>query len=503
MMTAPPTKHDPEYQGGGNLPQTSASNSQVPVQPSEQLGFPLALSSRAIFWSPRYVAPSTGLVHLPLLFWLVEASAPTAIAQIGLQDGTSFMAMCQAVDKLGLDAACLAVDTARADTKAEPSKAGEKVRSAHSGLYADFSVIVSEDMGTAARHMRGARIDLLVIDAKLDAAALAALHAQWLPLLSDRAVLVINAPEKNLQSAELQEFRASLLRDHPSIGFPHVEPGLDIILIGNNQSDRLLRLAGMDLGSPGYLNVRNVFRSIGKGVEAAQLARSKSTALQKATAEVQELETRLAKVDATNQKNRETISSLEKIEQEQATENAILQARIFDLNRQLEDHRGATAIGAELSRLTGMLEARDADIARLRNEVDSAVARAAARDSDCHKLDRELADWQDREATRQKDAETARLRGMEKARARDAQHAEELAARDRTIAELKKTLVQREEAVAQIDKQLAIRNNDAASLQKRAEEATGRTTAAEAELASIRALLDESRLGQKEVLKRH
>lgn len=65
-----------------------------------------ALSSKVMFWRPKYLKESICLDHIPFYFWLVDALKPELIIESNIGRGVGYFSFCQAVEKLNLDATC-------------------------------------------------------------------------------------------------------------------------------------------------------------------------------------------------------------------------------------------------------------------------------------------------------------------------------------------------------------------------------------------------------------
>ena len=362
---------------------------------------PLSLSSRAVFWPPRYTAPSPTLVHLPFLFWLIESTRPTSVVQLGLSDGVGFMGLCQAIDKLGLESVCMGLNL--------PQDAGgklpDKLHETHASLYSDFSFILTDELGRAARHMRSAKIDLLVIDAAVDEAFMNSLQAHWTDLLSDHAVIVLHAPEKAFVNPETKAFHENLVQTHATVSFPQSQPGLDVILFGENQPDRLRHLAQLDLGAPGYLTARSVFTRLGQGIESAQSARSKSFALDKAKISIKAMEAQLSDLERDYKAEKEKNAAALHSEEAQLNENAMLQAQLFDLQQALDAARVNSAKDEEIEILRKKLQKRDDTLKDLQDTLSSEQAKRKSHWTKLEAAEAEKAALKDQVAQAEKDAQ--------------------------------------------------------------------------------------------------
>lgn len=321
--------------GSQTLPVKSLAEAYIP------------LSSKAVFWQPRYLAASQNLIHLPFLFWLMETARPSSVVQLGLRDGVGFMGLCQGIDKLGLEAVCMGLQSPTNGDEKLPDKLIES----HAALYGDFSFFVKEEIGRASRHMRSAQVDMLVIDMQIDEALITNLQAHWEPLLSDRAVIVLHDPERNCVGKDAEKFYDMLVQSHLSISFPQSEASLEAILIGKKQPDRLIQLAQLELGDAGYLSARNVFTRLGQGLENMQLARNNNALLVKVNSALQEMETRIERLQADQKPLQDMVKAAQDAEQAQVQENAKLQAHIFDLGKEIALIRADGSVASQLDAL--------------------------------------------------------------------------------------------------------------------------------------------------------
>lgn len=363
------------------------------------------LSSRVLFWQPRFVLGSDAVHSLPYLFWLVETLRPARMVQIGIGDGVSYLGLCQAVDKLGLDTMCLGLDWPMRD---KPVAGGFAEH--HASHYSDVSRVLSEDPATAFRHLRSGGIDLLVVQAPLDAGLAETLRAHWHPLLSEQAVLVFLGADLNSPDPQVREFLAAFLTRCPVVEL-EIEAGTTLtVLLGADQPERLSRLAALEMGRPGYAEARQVFARLGTGLRQEQLAKFRTLELKKIKATLSETEARIAERDqAVSSATAEAKAALE-AEAETAALMASLQARIFDLETTLQDQAAAHALSLETARAeaaAALQESEEKRKAHWRNLTAQAEARskAEARITELTQKAAQLAQALDAETTRAKAAD--------------------------------------------------------------------------------------------------
>lgn len=459
--------------------------------PAQRDAPPIPLSSTAVFWQPRHLAASPNLIHLPFLFWLMETVRPLSVVQLGLREGVGFMGLCQAIDKLGLEAVCVGVQMPEGPDAALPEKTQEK----HRAQYSDFSFIHKEKDGCAARHMRNARVDVLVIDAVVDEACLDSIQARWQPLLSDNAVLVLHDPKRNFASAEAQQFHRALLQMHASISFPRSETGLDVVLVGEQQPERLRHLAQLDLGAAGYMSARNVFARLGQGVRDSQQTRSKSVALEKAKSALKDMEARWTDAKAAQSGVLEEVSAAHQAEEAQVLENAALQARIFDLSREVEGLRDA--VQARDSRISEL----EAHIAQQQTQHQVALRSVERLGAQNAALEVKLTDRAAQEAQARttldahhralSDAQAQQIAALqEHLREKQAQEAdilEQLAARDTALAGMAREAETQKQSRSDLEVRATERQDEVRALTAHAEALRAKNTQALKERDSLKA----------------
>lgn len=316
----------------------------APLVDDAELQIPL--SSQAVFWRPRLQASSPMLGQIPFLFWLAESARPNTILQIGLGDGIVYLGLCQASERIGSGTFCLGLAS---EDPALPPQAFVQ----HGDQYADFSRLISGSLQRTRDAFEG-ELDFLVLNRKLDADDLEELRNHWLPRLSERAVVLICDPDTVFpeKSARDEMFSAGVRQIHMAA----VSPGghaVDLLLVGRNPSDRLLKLAAQRPGKPAYLASRQVFNRLGQGLEAGQQALSAGKREKSGQAELQAAKASLkAQTDQIGDLRRE-IEAARTAEKLEIARQAEVSSRLSDLETEIAKNEGVISdLRSEILRLT-------------------------------------------------------------------------------------------------------------------------------------------------------
>jgi len=257
-----------------------------------------ALSNKTLFWRPKFLADDQGLSHLPFLFWVTESIRPAVTVQLGFGNGSSYFALCQAVDKLDIDGRCYAVDP---DMKTEHDY--------NRSQYEEFSRLLALPYTQANQNFQPKTVDLLHINLKADHLGFAQLLSQWLPLLSDSGVLLLQ--NSNSVSPQSWALMVQQLKKQYSVFELLHDNGLLVVAPAEILSESFARLLSFTPHSKAFELVQTVFSRLGKA--CSEVVRADN-----ALAKAQQVQVQL-------------------LEQEEALEHS--QLKINELLKSLSEHK--------------------------------------------------------------------------------------------------------------------------------------------------------------------
>jgi len=237
----------------------------------------LRLLCRSIsFLTPDLVvAPPSWLGHVPFAFWIVDATRPSTLVELGTHTGNSYSAFCQAVKVLGQPSACFAVDTWEGDSQA--GYYGDEIHRTlsdfHDPRYGGFSRLMRMTFDEAAGHFADGSIDLLHIDGLHTYEAVRHDFETWRPKLSPRGVVLfhdVNVRKDDFGVWRLWEELSAL---HPHFTFLHSN-GLGVLGVGEEIPEAARRLFEIQEENGARLaTTRGFFDRLGQGVVDAQRTR--------------------------------------------------------------------------------------------------------------------------------------------------------------------------------------------------------------------------------------
>jgi hypothetical protein len=195
--------------------------------------------SDASYWMPRHVVQSAWLEHAPFAFWLVDATRPNSIVELGTHNGFSYFVFCEAVRRLGLPTKTFALDSWEGDDQA--GFYGTEVYDGVVALnseYSDFSTLLRGYFDDSLDAIPDASVDLLHIDGRHGYDDVRHDFEAWLPKLTDRGVVVFHDVAEHQEGFGVWQFWEEVSEQHPSFAFDH-EHGLGVLAVGREVPPKL------------------------------------------------------------------------------------------------------------------------------------------------------------------------------------------------------------------------------------------------------------------------
>ena len=223
-----------------SLPESSDPASSVTTQRDFRWTDTLAAladpSLDPLFWrAERLGAESAWWEHVPFAHWIVCATSPRVLVELGTHTGVSYSAFCHAVARAGIGTRCHAVDTWQGDPHAGlygPEVLNE-LRAFHDERFGAFSTLLQCTFDEGVAHIEDGSIDLLHIDGLHNYEAVRHDFETWLPKLSDRAVALFHDINVRRDDFGVWRLWAELREQYPWFDFVHGH-GFGVLAVGED-----------------------------------------------------------------------------------------------------------------------------------------------------------------------------------------------------------------------------------------------------------------------------
>ena len=308
------------------------------------------LSSRAMFWRPKYLNDSQWLEHIPFYFWLTEALKPECILELETTSASSYFAFCQAVEKLNLDSLCYASTGNNESFRPEITNYNDE-------NYQEFSQLLELTSQELINDFDDKVIDILLLkytDAALfDKTMMEKLQSK----LSDKAVVLVHGSQKK----ELKLICKNLKSSYPTFEFTHGN-GLLIVGFGNNLEPKIQSLLSRSGSMPGNRVLHDVYRRLGRGCLDSWNSQSSKLREGKLSREIHQQQQKLQNI--ADEKS-SILDKLHKVEDERKSTEASL--RHLRTEKSAFEHQ-LVSIKKEAQASYQEVESLSTEIAQLKNK---------------------------------------------------------------------------------------------------------------------------------------
>lgn len=198
-----------------------------------------------------YAPDSAWLPHGPFAMWLVKASRPRVLVELGSYDGYSYFTFCQAVREAGLPTKCFTVGAWEANEDAKCcDKDDFKVFEEHNRRYSEFSTLFRKNSAGVLDHIEDGSVDLLHVDGRHWKTGPEEDFEIWKPKLSDRAIVLLHGTNLREVGSWVLDYWQELTREHSGFNFPF-QHGLGVLFWGGSLGEEMQKfqdIAGSEFG---------------------------------------------------------------------------------------------------------------------------------------------------------------------------------------------------------------------------------------------------------------
>ena len=307
--------------------------------------------------------------HIPFAFTIMQMMKPKIFVELGTHKGDSYCAFCQAVNLLGLNTACYAVDTWEGDEHSGlyGSEIFTELKTYHDSRYKGFSQLIQSRFEEALDYFSDGSIDLIHIDGCHTYDAVKNDFEAWLPKMSPRSIVLFHDINVHEREFGVWKFWEGVTEHYPCFEFKHGH-GLGVLAVGTEVPEEVL--AFLNMGEQEVVATTRLYSYLGSKIAIDHQLQSKDAQIIELNNGLQARDVQITEITSTLQVRDTQVTELNDTLQArdaQITEiTSVLQVRdtqITELNVTLQ------ARDAQITELNGALQSKDGHILSLENEI--------------------------------------------------------------------------------------------------------------------------------------
>jgi len=216
---------------------------------------------------PIWLEETAWAGHLPFGMFLISTMQPRVYVELGVDRGTSYSALCQAVVQTGAETRCFGIDTWQGDEHAgsRTDDVLARLREHHDPRYSSFSKLHRSTFDAALPEFPDGSIDLLHIDGFHTYDAVRHDYETWLPKMSDRGIVLFHDTTVRDRDFGVWKFWSEVSSGRPHFEFAHSN-GLGVLSVGDYIADGLQPF--FDCKEEEHALIRQFFEAVGGRCEA-------------------------------------------------------------------------------------------------------------------------------------------------------------------------------------------------------------------------------------------
>lgn len=184
--------------------------------------------------------------HIPFARWLIMKTKPRLFVELGVFQGDSYLAFCDAAVRFNSRTACTGIDTWEGDDHAGrlAETVYQDLKAFHDPLFGTFSDLRRGRFEDAVADFKDGSVDLLHIDGLHTYEAVKGDFETWRPKLSDRAVVLFHDTQVRERGFGVWQFWAEISSEFPHFEFHH-NFGLGVLAVGATAPGEVSALCSM------------------------------------------------------------------------------------------------------------------------------------------------------------------------------------------------------------------------------------------------------------------